>query len=191
MIVKDKMVVKDKMMGKDKMMAANHTKKSYTEGSVINKIFNGGLGIKAINALAEFIGGILLIVLNHEWLNRLIRIIAIPELREDPKDFLMNYLVNLGQSLSISSQHAVAVYMLLHGITKLAVILLLWKKKLWVYIPSIVVFGLFIAYEIYSYIQNHSILLLIIILIDAAVIVLIGIEYKHLKADNIEDSLSV
>ena len=73
----------------------------------------------------NFIGGFLLIMLYHEWLIRLIRIIAVPELREDPKDFLMNYL-------------------------------------------------------------NHSILLLIIVLIDAAVIVLIGIEYKNLKAEKRE-----
>lgn len=54
-----------------------------------------GLGIKAVNALVEFTGGLLMVVRNHDWLNRLIRLIAIPELGEDPNDFLMNHLILL------------------------------------------------------------------------------------------------
>jgi len=158
-------------------------KKSFNKDAIINIAFYGGLGIKAVNALVEFIGGILMIVLNHEWLNRFIRLIAIPELSEDPKDFVMNYLIMLGQNLSISSQHSVAIYMLLHGTTKLVVIWLLWKKKLWAYIPALAVFGIFIAYEIYNYMHSQSVLMLIIILIDVVISVLIILEYKRLKAE--------
>jgi uncharacterized membrane protein len=122
-------------------------------------------------------------VLSHEWLNRLIRLIAIPELREDPNDFVMNHLIKLGQDLSISSQHSVALYMLLHGTTKIVVIWLLWRKKLWAYLPAVAVFGLFIAYEIYSYIHSQSALMLLIVFIDVAIVVLIILEYKRLKAE--------
>lgn len=31
-----------------------------------------------------------MIVLSHEWLNRLIKLIALPELIEDPRDIVMN-----------------------------------------------------------------------------------------------------
>ncbi|SHI67460.1 DUF2127 domain-containing protein [Parasporobacterium paucivorans] len=144
--------------------------------------FYAGLAIKAINALIEFVGGLMMIVLNHDWLNRLIRLVAIPELREDPNDFIMNYLVRLGQNLSINSQHSVAIYMLLHGITKLIVIWFLWKKKTWAYLPAVAVFGLFIAYEIYSYVHTQSPIMVPIIIIDVAIIVLIILEYIRLKA---------
>ena len=79
-------------------------KKPLNKHTIINIGFYSGLGIKAVNALVEFIGGFLMIVLSHEWLNRVIRLIAIPELIEDPNDFIMNHLIILGQNLSISSQ---------------------------------------------------------------------------------------
>lgn len=158
-------------------------KKPLNKDTIINIGFYSGLGIKAVNALVEFIGGFLMIVLNHEWLNRAIRLIAIPELIEDPNDFIMNHLIILGQNLSISSQHSVALYMLLHGTTKLVVIWLLWKKKLWAYLPAVAVFGLFIAYEIYSYMHSQSVLMLLIVVIDVAIAILIILEYKRLKAE--------
>lgn len=158
-------------------------KKPLNKDTIINIGFYSGLGIKAVNALVEFIGGFLMIALNHEWLNRLIRLIAIPELREDPNDLVMNYFIGLGQNISISSQHSVAIYMLLHGTTKLVVIGLLWKKKLWAYLPAVAVFGLFIAYEMYSYMQSQSVIVLLMVIIDVAIIGLIILEYKRLKTE--------
>jgi len=158
-------------------------KKQRNNINIIDIGFYGGLAIKAVNAIIEFVGGFVMIVLNHEWLNRLIKLIAIPELIEDPNDTVMNYLTELGQNLSISSQHSVAIYMLLHGTTKLVVIWLLWKKKLWAYIPAVAVFGLFIAYELYSYTHNQSVLVLLMAIIDVAIIGLIILEYKRLKEE--------
>lgn len=158
-------------------------KKSLNKYTIINIGFYGGLVIKAIDALIEFICGILLITLSHYWLNSLIQLIALPELREDPRDIVMNYFITLGQNFSISSQHSVAIYLLLHGTTKLAVIWLLLRQKLWAYPFAVVVFGLFIVYEIYSYMQSTSVLLLLLIIIDIAMIVMIILEYKRLRAE--------
>jgi uncharacterized membrane protein len=156
-------------------------KKSLNKYTIINIVFYGGLVIKAMDALIEFIGGLLLLILSHNSLNRLIWLIALPELREDPKDILMNYFITLGQDFSISSQHLVAIYMLLHGTTKLTVIVLLLKRKLWAYPLAAVVFGLFIAYEIYSYMHSPSVLLLLLTITDAVMTVVIILEYKRLK----------
>jgi uncharacterized membrane protein len=158
-------------------------KKSLNKDTIINIGFYGGMFIKAVNALIEFLGGILMIALNHESLYSLIELIALPELRQDPNDVLMNYLITVGNNLSIGSQHSIAVYMLLHGSIKMVVIYLLWNKKIWAYKPAVAVFGLFIAYEVYSYLNSSSLLMLFIIIIDAAIIALIILEYKHLKAE--------
>lgn len=156
-------------------------KKSLNKYSIINIGFYGGLTIKAIDALIEFIGGFLLLILSHNLLNNLIHLIALPELIEDPKDIVMNYFIKFGQNFSISSQHSVAIYLLIHGTTKLVVIWLLINKKLWAYPLASVVFGLFTIYEIYSLLHNPSILLLLLIIVDAAMIVMIILEYKQLK----------
>jgi uncharacterized membrane protein len=156
-------------------------KKSFNKYSIINIGFYGGLTIKSIDALIEFIGGFMLINLSHNMLNNLIHLIALPELIEDPKDVVMNYFIKFGQNFSISSQHSVAIYMLMHGAVKLIVIWLLIKKKLWAYPLAAVVFGLFIIYEIYSLLHNLSILLLLLIIVDATMIVMIILEHKRLK----------
>ncbi len=158
-------------------------KKTLDRDTIINIGFYGGLAVKAIFALIEFIGGSMMIGLSHERLNWLIWLIALPELRDDPNDLVMNYLVEMGQNLSISSQQSVAIYMLLHGTMKLAVIWLLWTKKLWAYPIAVAMFGLFVGYEIFSYIHNHSALMLPMVIFDVAIIVMIILEYLNLKAE--------
>lgn len=59
--------------------------------------------MKGINGILEVIGGILLLFLSPERLNKIIRFITQNELSEDPNDFVMNHLVTLSQSFSISN----------------------------------------------------------------------------------------
>lgn len=54
--------------------------------------------------------------------------------------------------------------MQLHGSTKLIAIWLLWRKKKWSYPLTVIVFGVFIAYEIYSYLNSYSIPVLVVII---------------------------
>lgn len=158
-------------------------KKSFTRDNIVNVGFYLGLAIKAFYAIIEFISGILLFNLSHKTLNILIKLIALPELKEDPNDVVMNYFIKLGQSFSISSQHSVAIYLLLHGTSKLAVIWLLLRKRLWAYPLAVIVFGFFIAYEIYDYTHSHSAIMLLVIFIDAAMIAMIILEYKQLTIE--------
>lgn len=156
-------------------------KEYINRNNVIEIGFYIGLLIKAANALVEFFGGILMLVLNHEWLNRLILLIAIPELKEDPSDFIVNYFIDFGKTISLNSQHSIAIYMLIHGLVKLTVIVLLVKKKLWAYPIAVGVFGIFIAFETYSYFNSKSYLLLIVIAIDIIITIMIILEYIRLR----------
>jgi uncharacterized membrane protein len=52
-------------------------------------------------------------ILSHGWLNRMIQLIVLHELREDLKDIAVNYFIILGQNFSISLQHSAAICMLL------------------------------------------------------------------------------
>lgn len=148
---------------------------------LLEKTFYIGLAFKALNALIEFISGFVMVILNHDWLDRMIKLIALPELREDPNDIIMNFLISLGQNFTINSVRSVAIFLLLHGIIKLSVVWLLWKKKLWAYPPAAIIFGLFIAYEIYIFTHSVSVPLLLLIIIDTVLVVMIILEYRILK----------
>jgi uncharacterized membrane protein len=143
--------------------------------------FYGGLGLKALNALVENIGGFLILMITPEWLNGVIMHYALPELRQDPNDPLMNRLITMGQNFTDSTQNSIAIYMIMHGTLKLLVIYLLWKKYLWAFPLGFVVFGVFIAYELYSYMHSQSLLMLFIVIFDIIIVALIALEYRRLE----------
>ena len=143
--------------------------------------FYGGLAIKGVFAVIEFIGGLVFAITSHASIERFIQLITFEELQNDPNDLVMNYIIRFGQTISISSQHTVAIYLLLHGGIKLILIGLLWNRKLWAFPLSLVVFGLFITYESYHCILHFSIPLLLLILVDIVMMIVIALEYRQLK----------
>ena len=137
---------------------------------------------KGIFALFEILSGIAMVFLSPARMDSLIAFITKEELFEDPKDLLMNYIVVFGQHFSISAQYFAVFYLLSHGIIKLIVILLLWRKKLWAYPLSIAVFIGFIAYQMYHYAYSRSIMLLILTVLDIVLIGLTVLEYRNMKS---------
>lgn len=150
---------------------------------MIHVSFDIGLLLKAFAALLEIIGGIALIFLPPDKMNVFISFITKGELLEDPKDLIMNYLVNLGHSFGISSWHFVIFYLLSHGIIKLTVIFLLWKKKLWAYPLSVAVFVGFIIYQLIKLSSGHSIFMVLLTVLDVIMIALTILEYKRIKRE--------
>ncbi|MCL2884147.1 MAG: DUF2127 domain-containing protein [Oscillospiraceae bacterium] len=146
--------------------------------------FDIGLLLKGLFALGEVIGGAALLFLTPDRLNRVIAWISAGELSEDPTDWLMNRLVLFGHSFTLGTQHFAMFYLLSHGAIKLAVIILLWRKQLWAYPLSVVVFAGFIIYQMEHYFTaGHSILLLLLTALDVAMIVLTILEYRKMKAE--------
>jgi len=146
--------------------------------NILNIYFYLVLFFKALTSLMELVGGFLILIINHESINKIIRSVAIPELRKDPTDVLMINLVKFGNNFSINSQYSVAIFMMLQGVAKLIVIWLLVKKKVWAYPLAVLVFLAFITYEIYSFINSNSIIVLGATVIDVAIIVVIILEYR-------------
>jgi uncharacterized membrane protein len=105
--------------------------KSFNKDFMINIGFYGGLILKGANALAELIGGLVMLIVGHEWLNSLVLQIALPELQEVPDDPLMNYLII--HALNESRLILLAVFICFMGLAKLIIIWLLWKNKMWAY----------------------------------------------------------
>lgn len=145
--------------------------------------FNIGLLLKALNALVEIIGGFALFFLPPNRLNALITFVTRGELSEDPNDFIMIHLIHLSQSFGISSWHFMIFYLLSHGIIKLIVLFLLWKKKLWAYPLSVAVFIGFIIYQLHRFTLSNSIFMLLLTILDIVMIVLTILEYKRIEKE--------
>ena len=150
--------------------------------------FYASLIFKAIFAGIEVLGGVIVAFISQSVVLDLVRLVTQEELAEDPRDLVANYLLHGAQHLSINAQHFAAVYLLIHGIIKLWLIIGLLRRKLWYYPTALIIFCLFIIYQIYLLSLHFSPWLLLITLVDAVVIALTWHEYRYLRSSNVGKS---
>ena len=143
--------------------------------------FEIALILKALNGLFEIIGGVLLIFLNPDALGRIVGALTQEELAEDSKDIIANALTQMSISFSVDAQHFGVFYLLSHGIVKLILVALLWKRKLWAYPLTIIFLLIFIIYQVYRYAVSPSLIMILLTVMDFVVIFLTFIEYKRQK----------
>ena len=93
----------------------------------------------------------------------------------------MNFLIQSVQKFSVSTQLFTSIYLLGHGIIKTVLIAGLLREKLGYYPAAIVVFVLFVVYQMYIYSFTHSIWLLLITVLDIVVIWLTWREYRYMR----------
>ena len=155
--------------------------KNLAQEEKIHLAFEISLLLKALFALGQIIGGIVALFVTKDFLLKTVSVLTQEELAEDPRDLIANYLLHSAQNLSIGTQLFVTLYLLGHGSIKLWLIIGLLRQKLWYYPTAILVFGLFIVYQLYRFNFTHSVWLLLITLVDVIVIALTWHEYKYLR----------
>lgn len=160
-------------------------KKHVKNVDLLHISFEIALILKALNSLCEIIGGILLAFLTPEAMNHVISILTQSELTEDPRDLIANSLLRMSGSFSISSQHFGMFYLLSHGISKMILVVLLWKGKLWAYPLSVVLLLIFILYQVYRYMVTPSVMMVLLTVLDLIVVLLTLKEYKKRKGASI------
>lgn len=148
-------------------------------GDILHLSFEIALLLKAVNGAFEIIGGVLLMFVSSSYLNHIAVLLTQSELSEDPNDLIANAILTFSQSYSVSTQNFGVIYLLSHGIIKLIMVVLLWQKRLWAYPLTIIFLSLFIAYQAYRYTVDHSIMMILLTILDLVVVILTFIEYKR------------
>jgi len=151
------------------------------EKKIIDVSFGIGLLLKGLFALGEILAGAALLFLTPDRLNKLISWAFKTELTEDPSDWIVNRFVIFGHTFTAGDQRFAMFYLISHGAIKLVTILLLWRKKLWAYPLSVIVFIGFIIYQMYHFALTHSIALILLTVLDIVMIVLTILEYRQMK----------
>lgn len=154
---------------------------SFAKEKNIRLLFQISLVLKGLFAVLEIVGGIAAFFVTKELLLSVAAELAESELAEGPGDIVANYFLQAAQNFSVSTQHFAAAYLLSHGIIKFAVIMGLLKRIVWVYPTALVVFGLFIAYQLYRFTFTHSVWLIVLTVLDLFVIALTWHEYRYLR----------
>lgn len=147
----------------------------------IHLVFEVSLWLKGVDAFFEIIAGIFTYFVSKQLLVGFVLRVTQEEFAEDPHDVVANFLLHMVQHFSVGAQSFLAIYLLAHGVIKLWLIIGLLRKKLWYYPVALVVFALFIVYQLYRYSFTHSVWLLLITALDVIVIVLTWHEYRYLS----------
>jgi uncharacterized membrane protein len=147
----------------------------------VHRIFDISVALKGLHALIEIIGGLLLYLVSTDTIIGIINRYSEGELVEDPNDLIANHLLRFAQDFSVEKHNFYAFYLLSHGIVKLVVVAGLLREKLWAYPASFIVFGAFIAYQLYRYSYTHDFTLILLSIFDLFVIALAIHEYRLLK----------
>lgn len=123
-----------------------------------------------------------MLVISPQQINHLARWFTEGELSEDPHDFIASHILKTAHDLTGASLVFGAIYLLSHGISKVFLIIQVFRDKIWAYKALIILIGLFVIYQVYRMVIKFSVSMLLLTLFDLVVIYLTYNEYqKHQK----------
>lgn len=99
--------------------------------------------------MLEVVVGALLLIVSPSTIDRIARSLTAHELSEDPHDRIAQYVLHATGHLSSGATLFAAIYLLSHGVSKVVLVALVLRDKLWAYPWLIALLGAFIAYQLY------------------------------------------
>ena len=99
--------------------------------------------------MLEVLGGVLLLIVSPSTIDRIARSLTAQELSEDPNDRIAHFILHTTGHLSSGATLFAAVYLLSHGVSKIVLVTLVLRDRLWAYPWLIALLGAFIAYQLY------------------------------------------
>lgn len=144
----------------------------------LDRLFEIGIILKGLDGLLETIGGLLLLVVTPTTINQLAAALTQHELSEDPHDFIANHLLGYTHGLTGSAVTFAAVYLLLHGITKIVLVAALLRNQIWAYPWMIGFLLIFIGYQLYRIVLSPTLALRALTIFDAFIAWLTWREWR-------------
>ena len=143
----------------------------------LDRAFRITVTLKGLDGALEIIGGIALFLVSPASIERLARFLTAHELAQNPHDFIASHLLHSANQLGRSATVYGGIYLLVHGVTKVVLVVLVLRDKLWAYPLMIAVLGLFIVYQVYRLTYKVSFTLIVLTLFDMLVVWLTWREY--------------
>jgi uncharacterized membrane protein len=152
-------------------------------GSLLDQSFRFSIALKGLHALLEIILGIAVLMVSPQAIHRFVLPLLHSHLLEDPDDFVTIHLLRAVQHFADGGQAFASFYLLSHGLVKFALVLALFRNKLWAYPTMIVMLVVFVFYQVYRFALTHSLAMVLLTIFDIVVIVLTWLEYNKQKSD--------
>ena len=146
---------------------------------VLDLLFLVGLLVKGLDGLAELVVGLPLLVLTRGQLTGLAEAVTAHELAEDPHDLLAHLLLHGVAAASAGSLLLAGVYLIVHGVVKLAIVLALVLGKRRVYPWAIAALGVFTLLQLVELVLQPTVTVALLTVLDVVIIALTWREWRH------------
>lgn len=144
---------------------------------LLDRSFRVAIILKGLDGLLELAGGVLLIAVSPETINRVVEALTRHELSQDPNDIFANRVLHAAHGLTGAGVRFAAAYLLLHGVVKVVLVAALLRERLWAYPWMIVFLIVFIGYQLYRIALQPTVWLIALTIFDAVVVWLTWREY--------------
>lgn len=154
---------------------------------LLHWLFEVSLVIKGLLCSAEAVAGLGLLFAPNPQVARLVFWLTHLEISERPTDSLASWTRRGVEQFPVGTQHFYGWYLLAHGGLKLTMVIMLWARVLWAYPVAMVVLGGFVMYQLLEFSHTGSPFLLLLSFFDLMMIVLVGHEYRVMRAAGQQD----
>lgn len=159
----------------------------YKPSNVLDKVFEGGIILKGIDGLLEFLGGLLVLFISPATLHGFITFITHRELVEDPHDVVANLLIQATSHYAAGGRTFLVIYLWIHAAIKIVAVIGILKNQLWAYPFSLMTLGLLVVYQLYSiFFVKPSIGMILLTVFDVFILWLIWREYGKIRKGSTE-----
>ena len=145
-----------------------------------------GIGIKGFDGLVELLAGIWLLV-SPQSLHSLLGAI-IGEAGEHPgrmAAFIAEYVAHIDKDIAKGGLLIVVLFLISHGVVKLALVYALLKKIIWAYPYALVVLAAFLVYQAYVFVLHPSLGMGLFAVLDVVIIWLVWREWRTLLSEKV------
>jgi uncharacterized membrane protein len=150
--------------------------------TILHQSFEVGISLKGVGALFEIAGGLVLWFANPSQMNDIVRRLCESLFVDAPHHAFAAHVLNASQRMADHGTTFASLYLLSHGVVKLALVILLWFNKIWAYPLTIMVFTAFMAYQVHRFTHTHSWTLIALTIFDAVIVYLTWKEYQEQRA---------
>ncbi len=146
---------------------------------ILDIVFLVGVFFKGLDGLIELIGGVLLIFLSPSGLTSVAHSLTAGELLEDPHDIIANLLLKGAHQLGGQGAFLIALFLLIHGVVKLAIVISLIIGATKIYPWAIGALGILAIVQIIDFVVKPSIGVALLTVLDFVVIALTWREWRQ------------
>jgi uncharacterized membrane protein len=147
-----------------------------------------GLVLKLIDGCLELASAVVVWLVPPAVVDSIARFFTADELVKDPDDVIANYVVELAHSFSSMGTRAfVALYLLAHGIVKVALVTALFRRRRWAYPALLISLSLFILYQAYRLVRHLSVGLALLTAFDVVIVWLVWRAYRRLPHASVRE----